>query len=261
MEGALLDARRKRETEMRGGANTCLELSERHLRRPPPPFVTSHWGHIQKPSVCSLPSSQSQNTLAVLLQTPPPPPPESSHVCRCCPVTGTLVAQPPCFFCIYLFLYIFGTALTSGWIAAATGPRRDPRCHLCPPADRGQIFFSLNLVSWRRFIPRKFAFSFRTGWSAARPRASVICQRRAAGRTSRVLPFSLSAFAFSLCFKLICSQTLLGRSGQQSGGLARWTRFPRGAARMLQLTASFFFPDSLWSCPSVALQKKKERHT
>lgn len=45
----------------------------------------------------------------------------------------------------------------------------------------------------------------------------------------------------------------VGRSGP--------TRVPRGAARMFQLTASFFFPDSWWSCPSVALQRKKKKGT
>lgn len=94
-------------------------------------------------------------------------------------------------------------------------------------------------------------------------RRPILSQRASSRKDVPGLPSSLSAFAFSFCFSLICSQTprLLGRSGQQSGGLARWTRVPRGAARMFQLTASFFFPDSWWSCPSVALQRKKKKGT
>lgn len=186
-------------------------------------------------------------------------------------MTGTVVAQSPCF--LYLFISLdFWNGADQRLDRSCDSTSLRPPLPFVSPADWGQFlpFFFAKPCQLEAFHSEDIGFLFLNRLECGEAPASVICRRRpilsqraSSRKDIPVLPSSLSAFAFYFFFNLICSQTprLLGRSGQQSGGLARWTRVPRGAARMFQLTASSFFPDSWWSCPSVALQRKKKNGT
>lgn len=153
--------------------------------------MTSHWGDIQN---CRFVLCQVANRRTLWLSCSNRPP-ESSHVCRCCPVTGTLVAQSPCFLYLFVFIHFWNGAdqrldRSCDW----TSPQ--PPLPFVSPADRGLIFFLFFFAKpcqLEAFHSGDICF-FLSNWSAARPRASVICQRRpilsrrgrAAGRTSRV---------------------------------------------------------------------------